>query len=653
MLGLLAASYGVQASYVDGTGRRRAASPEAVLAVLRALGAPLDGASELRSARREREAELGRRALDPVVVAWEGETTPSLTLRLPRRGLASHLRLRLELEAGGIETRETRVARLGRRERRLDGEPLVALELALPRSLPAGYHELSVECGRHRARCRVIAAPRRACEAPPGERAWGVFAPLYALGRQDGPGVGDYSDLERLVDWTAGCGGRAVATLPLFAGFLDGPLEPSPYRPVSRRLWSELHVSRAGLGGGDRRRRALGRWVDYRAEMRATLALLGRRGPPAGRDARAFREFLKAHPLVTDYARFRATLARRGKPWPLWPERLRAGRLRPGDFDPEVEATYAYAQWVATRELEAVAAHARARDVKLVLDLPLGVHPQGFDTWRERGLFALRASAGAPPDALFTGGQCWVIPPVLPERSRETGHRYFAECLAQSMAVAGLLRLDHVMALHRLYWVPEGHGAEDGVYVRYPAEELYAVVTLESRRHGCPVQGEDLGTVPGEVRQAMRRRGLLRSFVLPLERPRDRRRPVSSRRGAGVAVLRTHDMPAFATFWRGLDPRERARWVRDLRDTGRLRSTASRPAEVLQALLALLGESRAPLVLVDLEDLWGERRAHNVPGTTREHPNWRRRLRHPLESFSRLSAVRRLLSELDRARRGR
>ena len=492
---------------------------------------------------------------------------------------------------------------------------------------------------------------------------------------------GSYGDLERLVEQMAGLRAGAVATLPLLASFLDVPFDPSPYRPASRLMWNDLPVAidrtpewhaagprgllRSPAEGRRARRLATATHVDHRRQAALQLQLLERLavaldgGPPERRAA--FHAFLRAEPRVTDYARFRAVLEREGRPWPEWRAPARDGRLREGDWEPAVERRHALGQWLAAEQLGRVARGAAERGVRLLLDLPLGVHPAGYDVWRRPGLFARGMSAGAPPDPFFAAGQDWSFPPLVPAASRGETHAYFADCLRHQMRVAGMLRLDHVMSLHRLFWIPEGAAPTAGLYVRYPAEELYAVLCLESVRHGCAVVGEDLGTVPPEVRPEMRRNGLRRTFVLQHARGPSPRRPLRSLRIEGIAALHTHDMPTFAAFWRGLDIDARVRlghltaaearheraarrrlrgvWQEELRRGGWLASPRPRTADVLRSCLAFLADSAAEIVLVDLEDLWGETAPQNIPGTTREWPNWRRRTRHPLERFASLRSV--------------
>ncbi|MBC7106597.1 MAG: 4-alpha-glucanotransferase, partial [Firmicutes bacterium] len=298
-------------------------------------------------------------------------------------------------------------------------------------------------------------------------------------------------------------------------------------------------------------------------------------------------------PGVRDYARFRAAVERRRGGWTSWPAMMRDGRLEEGDYDPQNEQYHLYVQWAASEQFGVLADRARAEGVGLYLDFPLGVHREGYDVWRERGVFVLKANSGAPPDPFFTGGQDWGFPPLHPEAVREQGYRYFRACLRHHLRHAGALRLDHVMGLHRLFWVPRGLPAREGVYVRYPAEEFYALLCLESLRHGSALVGEDLGTVPRYVRSAMGRHGVYRMYILPFEltpHPGKTLRYVPADRLAG---LNTHDMPPFAAFWEACDDAVRSSVARFLRDRGWLGAPEEGPGEVLRAALRYLAASRA------------------------------------------------------------
>ncbi|HBL26945.1 MAG TPA: 4-alpha-glucanotransferase [Acidobacteria bacterium] len=681
----LAGLYDVQTAYTDATGRHVEAGAEALLAILRSLGAAVDGPADVAEALRARRDELAGRTLEPVVVAWDGRAR-DLDVRL--RGASGTLACHLDLENGE------------RRGWMLDVESLPfagdgTRRLPLPEAMPPGYHRLRVESGGLLMESLVISAPSRAYTDQ--RPLWGVFLPLYALRTARSWGHGDFSDLETLAEWTAGLGGGVVATLPLLASFLDEPFEPSPYAPASRLFWNELYLDPRRLAECDEHpaARRLFESPDFQSEIAALqseplvdyarAAALKRRvleemahrffARPGDRydelDA-----FVRRKPDLETYAAFRAVGDRRGESWQLWPERLREGTLAPADFDEEDYRYHLWCQWACDRQIGELARKARRRGPGLYLDLPLGVHGSSFDVWRERDLFTQKISAGAPPDSFFTQGQNWGFPPLQPERLRERGYDYLIDSLRHHLEHAGLLRIDHVMQLHRLFWIPEGMEAAHGVYVTYPAEELYAVLCLESQRHQAMLVGENLGTVPPEVYEAMERHDMLGMFVAQYELQPDqglREPPVTT-----AASLNTHDMPTFSGFLEAKDTEDleslgffdadEARDERTKRDRIRRQVEGWLPAEtraglggdqarldraVLRLLLDHMAASPARMVLINLEDLWGETAPQNVPGTHRERPNWRRKARHAFEDFSGRPEVVEALRRMDELRRKR
>jgi 4-alpha-glucanotransferase len=334
-----------------------------------------------------------------------------------------------------------------------------------------------------------------------------------------------------------------------------------------------------------------------------------------------------------------------------------------------------YGQWLAQEQIDSLTSGCQAKGIKLCLDLPLGVDPHGYDTWRHSDIFALEVATGAPPDAFFSKGQNWGFAPLHPERIRQRDYRYVLEFLRFQMRHANFLRIDHVMGLHRLYWIPQGFPATEGAYVTYPAEEFYAILNLESHRHQTVLVGENLGTVPAQVNARMKRHQLRQMYVLQYEQRPDPERPLRAPPTRSVASLNTHDMPAFTAYWRGLDladrvalgllkkaelAPERARrreanhWLkRFLTANGFLKIGESRASKVLRACLKFLAASRAELVLANLEDLWGETRPQNTPGTVAQRPNWRRQTRLSLEQILRSRDLRECLGEIHKLRRKR
>jgi 4-alpha-glucanotransferase len=521
-----------------------------------------------------------------------------------------------------------------------------------------------------------------------------LFLPLYAAwspgrrGETRGAGVGTFTDLGTLARWAEETAGALTGTLPLFPAFLDKPFDPSPYAPVTRLFWGEQWIDPAAapeyrspqarhvlasreLRASDRRAR-LSSLVSYRAVWKAKRLLLGAMSDAAYQDParrRALERFERSDPIVTEYAEFRAAMDLAATTLNHAPAASRTPT--PVAYDDADRRLYVYAQMLAEEQMALAAGTGDKR--RLYLDLPVGVHTAGFDTWRYPELFLRGVSAGAPPDALHERGQVWSFPPMHPWAGRRDGWSYLRRVLRRMFSAARIVRIDHVMGLHRMYCVPPGFAPDEGAYLRYPAEELYSMVRSEAARADGMVVGEDLGTVPGEVREAMRRAGFLGMHVQQFEFDGSGQGPVI--RGPGshqLACLNTHDTPTFAGFWTGNDIRLRARLgrlaargaQRELAGRGKLvarlseelsrdrrrRSRSSlAAAQACRSLSMLHAESDAPIQLVNLEDLWGEPRPQNVPGTIAEYPNWRRRARRSLPQIThdrRISGGLRELAEL-------
>jgi len=698
-LGRLARAYGVQTAYHDIAHNRVTVSPRTILAVLRSLGAPLEKAEDARDALREHEQARWRRPCDPVVVVWDGGTG-ELPVRLPHTVSDARIGFRLRLENGSVRELTRDLSRLpAAQEKEVEGGRYVMKTIDLPGKLPWGYHNLTVEiCGKT-SETLVLSAPRKAYRSGEGDEGmtWGVFLPLYALHSQRSLGSGDLSDLSSLMEWVSGMGGNVVGTLPLLAAFLSEPFNPSPYAPASRLFWNEFYLDVTRVpefalcpparelfsSPGFRAEVASlrnGPLVDYRRGMALKrkvieeLALSFFSGNvPSRREA--FREFLTANPEAEEYASFRATGEKQRAPWAAWPAPLKDGAITPKDYDEKAKKYHLYAQWVVGEQFHSMSKRFRERGEALYLDLPLGVSYDSYDVWRQRDLFVLDVSAGAPPDDFFTQGQDWGFPPLHPVRSREEGFRYFRECLRHQFRHAGILRIDHVMGLHRFFCVPKGVTAREGTYVRYPAEEMYAILSLESHRHGVRLVGEDLGTVPPYVRPAMARHGLSRMSVVQFGLSPDPAHALKAVPAGSLGCLNTHDMPPFASFWEGRDiddrlalglldekgcreektmrSRVKGALAAFLRRQGWLERSGAGAEEVLAACLSFLAGSRAGVVIVNLEDLYLETNPQNVPGTSKERPNWLRKARHGFEEIREMPHVIRILREVDRLRKGK
>lgn len=641
--------YGVQTVYRDGLGTLRSAPAEAAFAVLRALGAPVESFNDIGNALRQRRQTLWQGVVDPVVVNWQDQPL-KLRITLPRRIAEARIEYRIECEFDGELAGELRTdPGTDPVAREIDGARYVRRRLLGPTRLPAGYHRLSLEIAGERFESLLICAPEQAYRIESVPRRWGLFCPLYALRSAGGFGAGAFADLDAFVDFTAEVGGHAVATLPLLASFLDEPFNPSPYAPVSRLFWSELYLdieripefqncqeAQSLCAAADLQTLRTAPLVDYRAVMarkRAVLeALAGSFLNSQSTRRSALENFVAAHPTLQDYAEFRAT---------------RAGR-----FDDAEKNYHLYVQWLCAEQIAQLRDHASGKSIALYLDFPLGVNRDGFDVARQPELFALGISGGAPPDGLFIKGQNWGFPPLHPETIRRQGYRYYIDCVRHHMSAAAMLRIDHVMGLHRAYWVPEGFGATDGVYVHYRADEFHAILNLESQCQQVQIVGENLGTVPDKVNQTMARRKIFGMHVGQFRVGTDGGRALDSTPIEVVASLNTHDTPTFMGFWRekDIDDRvdlslldqqqsdnerryraaQRAALTMYLRHLGYLGADES-PAAVRDGWLKFLAAQPAEFLLINLEDLWLEAEPQNVPGTWRERPNWRRKARHSLD----------------------
>lgn len=695
----LAGLHGVQTQYQDMTGTARTIAPDVLLAVLRSLGVPVHTAADVKAATQARRQELGTRPIEPVLVAWDGAPL-SVSLRLPRSVRATSLECRLVRDDGGEDFWVVPRAAVTTTTRSRTAAP-PAQHLTLP-ALPTGYHRLTITAGSATFASLILSAPRRTWQPPadPAHRVWGVFAPAYALHRADGWGAGDLTDLNSLMEWTASRGGGLVATLPMLASFCDpNTATVSPYSPASRLFWNEFYLdperepllahceaARRRLASADlqraRQQLAAEPLIHYgrlQALKRSVLQELAdwffaqdplRLGP----EAWDFHRFEAERPEVHDYAAFRATGERLGHDWTRWPT-TPGGTLPVEPADEAARRYHRFAQWRTDRQLGALASAAREKGLTWYVDLPIGVAASSFDVWRNRGEFCLDASVGCPPDPTFQTGQDWGFRPPAPDRQRAAHYQSLRATIRHHFRHAGALRIDHVMGLHRLYVIPEGRPATDGAFVSYPAEEIWAILAIESHRQGAWLVGENLGTVPPEVDTALTYHGVRKMYVVQYEIQPEAQRALRSAQADVVASINTHDMPPFAAFWQGLDiddrldlkliqadaaeaerisrARQRAALVAFLQGRGLLAQQADPEdaAAVLRACWSYLASEPTPVALLNLEDAWSETLSQNVPNTYEERPNWRRRLRYSLEQIAAMTDLDAALAQLGELRR--
>jgi 4-alpha-glucanotransferase len=609
-LDLLAKRLGIATTYTSAWGEQVVVPEATILTIIASFGYDTSAPEWQTALLAQLDRDEATRVIEPVLVAWDGIfDAAGAFARCRELGYAVHA----HAEDGSEATHLVH-----------SGAPL-----------PHGYYDVRV--GEGVARSVLVSAPTRI--GPPTERRLCVFAPLYALRSDDPARFADLRELEQLVDWVADNGGDGVLTLPLLASFLDDPVEYSPYAPVSRSMWNELYavIERPSVSTG-------GTFVDYAAAYGATRAGIEEVARSLDRDpfqASAFLQFLASHPRVGEYARFRAAGAKFGRAWLDWPEPMRSGELRAADVDGTVVRFHCVAQWLMHTQLEELSQRASTRGIALGLDLAVGTHRDAFDVWTDQHIYAFGSSVGAPPDTFFPGGQAWGFPPPIPNRAREDGYRQFRDALRHHLTIASLLRVDHVMGLLRLFWVPEGTSPEHGTYVYAQLDEQLAVLCLEAHRAGATIVGENLGVVPPEIDAALATHGLLGITIGygMLEDEARAAKPLDAP-GVDVATFGTHDMATFAGFVHGDDLTDRialgfgdpdeareigVRRVAALAIAAAARGIEPTAAALFGAASRELAASAAPWVALQLEDLWGERAPQNVPGTSAQRPNWLRR----------------------------
>jgi len=683
---------GIALAYQAIGGETRFTSEATAVALLAAMG--LDGSSEAsaETALRERAEREARRCLDPVRVAVEGRPAAGrVDVRLPTRAARpTSWRLELRAEDGAEAHAEGRV-----------GSGTAALSLRLPAPLGPGYHDLRVvlEGGRacSEARQRRIVVPRRCAEidaALGDRRAFGLTTNLYTLRSRRNWGAGDLGDLDALLRFAGERGAAFVGTNPLHFLWNRGNAV-SPYAPASRLYRNPLYldveaipelaendVARAQLANETFRVRLeaarAADALDYEgvaALKREILEPLHRcfaarhRGSATPR-GRAYASYLEAQgEALDDFATYLALTehfeSSEPRGWRAWPDAYRDPRSREVRRFREAHAEsvdfHRFLQFELDRQLATCARTGTEAGVPLGLfeDLALGATAGGADTWMFRDQFVSGARMGAPPDAFSTDGQDWGLPPLDPRALREQGYDYWARVVRASCAHAGALRIDHAMALNRLYWIPTGHLPRDGAYIRYPAAELLGILALESQRRGTVVIGEDLGTVPAGFAAQLARSGILSWRVLYFERHRRGFRAARHYSRRALVTANTHDLAPLAGFVRGRDLELRRR-VGAIEDEDALaaaraerdaacRALARRlaredilprgaelpaPPALCAVVHAFLSRTPAPLVGISLDDLAGETEPVNLPGTPPDRfPHWRRRMALAIESL--------------------
>ncbi len=508
----------------------------------------------------------------------------------------------------------------------------------LPPDLPTGYHLLQFDSGK--ASKRLIVSPGK-CRLPKTVATWGWSVQLYAARSRESWGIGDFSDLEKLARWSREQDAGIMLLNPLSAATPILPQQPSPYYPTSRRFFNPLWIHVEWIPGAAGRdnveleslaragrelnsNRLIDRDAVFKLKMHA-LNLLWQDFP--GDDL--FTAFCGEHGDDLDrFATFCALAERYQSGWHSWPQKYRHPENREVTRFAQENAKrvefHKWLQWLIDRQLARC-----SKQMSLMQDLPIGVDPDGADAWSWQDIFAKGIAVGAPPDEFNTQGQNWGLPPLDPHKLRASSYEPFIQTIRAAFRNSGGLRIDHVMGLFRLFWIPEGMSAQYGAYVRYNADEMLAIVALESERAGAYVVGEDLGTVEKQAREKLARHRVMSYRLLWFEKDDPSQYPQ-----AALASISTHDLPTVAGLWKGSDLKKQKAMnlnpndesTAEIRD--RLATIAGLDrktpiADVIVKAYSVLARAPSRILTATLEDAAAVEERPNMPATTGEqNPNW-------------------------------
>ncbi|HDP25823.1 MAG TPA: 4-alpha-glucanotransferase [Deltaproteobacteria bacterium] len=549
----------------------------------------------------------------------------------------------------------------------LEDGTIVKVRGSLPRDIPYGYHQLRPLEGDKPV--FLIASPG-CCVLPERRRDWGWAVQLYALRSRKSWGIGDLADLREFARRSRQTHGAGIILInPLLAVNPVLPQQSSPYYPTSRRYRNPLYLrveevpgapvcsreieSLADAGRGLNHERIIDRNEVFRLKMKALDCVWKRFGTTSSFDGYCTRQGDSLH----SYACFCVLVEHFGGGWHSWPGEYRhpasAAVARFAEANTERIRFHQWLQWLLDEQLACA-----SRELPIMQDLPVGFDPQGFDAWAWQDILAREMSVGAPPDEFSAQGQDWGLAPFVPARLRACEYLPFRETIQASLSHAKALRIDHVMGLFRQFWIPKGMSPAMGAYVRFPAQDLLAIIALESYRSGAFIVGEDLGTVQQEVRRKLAQHHMLSSRLLWFEE-----KPPGEYPKLALASVTTHDLPTIAGLWSGTDLhvqqnlglRPNVDGTRQIRN--RLKKIINAPRntpidEVIKKTHRMLAGSPSLIVTATLDDALGVHERPNMPGTLSQWPNWSISLplsREEIEDHPLLDNVARVIAQ---ARKG-
>jgi 4-alpha-glucanotransferase len=738
LLARLAERAGIATDYYDIAGTLHLTSDDTKRAILTAMGFAIDSTASLIQTLQEWDDAPWQCPCDPVRILRDGEAgSPLSCYLLLEDGKEGSLTVEWQIrdEANAVVQEGRSGPGLTAAEVRFIKEQRhVRVEIPAPHGLPLGYYTMTIRTeslvGGVEGSMRLIVAPRQCYIPPPleaNQRLWGLALQLYSLPSDRNWGCGDFTDLGRIVEWAGKELGAGVIGLnPLHALRNTAPYHISPYAPYSRLYLNELYIDLDQLPEWHESEEAQQQFLD--PEFQATLRALRQTSQvdynavatakrtmldlaystfiaesysgeephlqPNTERARRLERFIQSEGTPLElYAAFQALEEERrliqstSTTWHDWPKQFQMPGQPVREYANRHRKRirfFQYIQWVASEQLNEIQRTAEhlAMQIGLYHDMALGADRNGAEAWIYQSVLALGADCGAPPDSFAPEGQNWGLPPINPHALRSSGYELLIQLLRNNFRSGGAIRLDHVMAFFRLFWIPRGRPASEGTYVHYPFEDLLAIVALESVRSHTLIIGEDLGTVPDWVREQLAKARVLSYRVFYFERYADgAMKPPGHYPAQSLAVTTTHDLPTLAGFWSGEDLQVRSRlgafhddtahrqaWEERQRDKARILNAlqherllpagvtedlATAPAmttDLCHAIHLYLARTPAYLVLANLEDGLGELSQTNLPGTIDSHPNWTRKYSIPVDHMLHDERLRQLGAVLHSAR---
>jgi len=700
---------GIALGYHDIWGNYHQPTVEAKLSLLGAIDIPVHDNADINRALEQEYLRGWDRIVAPVLVVAENQTPIRITLTLEPTQIDNTVSWELSQETGGIRRGDWTLTNTNVVAERVVNETLLKqFEMTLPQNPGIGYHSLKIStANKVEVQTSLIVTPQ-GCYQPQeldrGQKLWGITLQLYAMRSCRNWGIGDFSDLHSAVDILAPLGVNIIGLNPLHALFPHHPEQASPYSPTSRDFLNPLYLNIEAIDEFEHceeaqqlvadeefqvRLKALRdvELVDYTGVWKAKLEALkilyryfrhNNIGSNSVR-AEAFRNFqAEGGTDLHQFAVFEALQEQLYQQdaslccWNHWPQRYRD----PGseamavwvDSNSEEIEFHQYLQWNSEQQLAKVQQHCvdSGMTIGLYRDLAVGVARASAQTWATQLLYALDSSIGAPPDDFNLQGQDWKLPPLKPQAFIDQAYLPFVKTLRANMRHASALRIDHVMGLMRLFWVPPNCPAKAGSYVTYPFTDLLGILALESQRNQCMIIGEDLGTVPDEVREVLQTNKVLSYRILYFEKSWHDGifKSPSHYPYYAVAAIGSHDLPTLSGFWQESDldlndklelfsssehrHRQRSTRTQDRieivaalereklissENTNNARTVDNLCTELILAVHRYLARSEAMLMMVQLEDLFGQKNQVNVPGTVDQHPNWRRKLPLNIEEW--------------------